>query len=140
MIGVPRKYADGAVNLFQQHDANELMRPGGSAEGELEARLVVQRRREPVVAADDEHSRRTSVVAPASKPVGERGTVEALAALVENDGDGLVGNEALERDRFLDHALADLLRAALANFDNIDVAEADAASGLVGALPVALRQ
>ena len=74
------------------------------------------------------------------RSAGKRGAVEAVATLVENNRHRLVGNDIRERDRFLEPALADFLRAALADFDDLDLAEADAAADLLGALAVALRK
>ena len=112
----------------------------GFAEGELERGLVADAGREPIVTADHEHSCRSAVVAPPAEPRRERAAVEAFAALIENDRYGLFGNDVGERDRFFEHALADLLRAALLDFEHLDVAEADSLSGLVGALAVALDE
>ena len=36
MIGVAGKDGAGAIKLFKQHDAHQLMRPGGGAKGEPE--------------------------------------------------------------------------------------------------------
>src|ERR1043165_5924031 len=94
VIGMPGQDADGAVDLLQQHHANQLMRPGRRAKRKLQAGLVAQRGREPIVAADDEDRGRPAVVAPAAEPAGERRAVEAFAALVEDDGDGPVGDDA----------------------------------------------
>ncbi len=41
---------------------------------------------------------------------------------------------------FFERALAGVLRAALADFDDLDVAESEATSALLGALSKALRQ
>src|SRR5690349_17691922 len=101
------------------------MRPGGRAKGQPDAGLVAQRRRKSVVAADDENRGRAAIVAPAAEAAGQCRAVEVFAAFVEDDDDRSVGYQIRERDRFLDHALADLLRAALADLDHFGVAEAD---------------
>src|SRR5581483_10247161 len=128
------------IKLLQQHDSGELMRPGRGAESEPHRRLVAQARGEAIIATDDEYRRGPAVVAPAAQPLCQRGAVEAFAALVKQDGDGIVGDRGRERDRLLGHALADLLGAAFADFHNFGVAEADAAADLLGALSVAFRQ
>jgi len=105
MIRMPRENARGAVDLFEQHHADQLMRPGGGGpNASFWLAFVAQRRREPIVAADDEHCRGTTVVAPAAEAIGERRAVEAFAAFVENDGDGFVGNNVGQRDRFFERA------------------------------------
>ena len=116
------------------------MRPGGSAEREPHARLVTEAGGEAIVAADDEHGRRAAVVAPAAEPRRERGAIQALAARVEDEGDGLVGNNIGQRDRFFDHPLANLLGTAFADFHNIHVTKADVPAGLLGALAIALGE
>ena len=78
---------DGAVELLQQHDAHQLVRPGGAPKASRRVGLLAQARREAVGAADDEDHRRPPVVAPAPEAFGERRAVEAFAALVEHHGD-----------------------------------------------------
>src|SRR5262245_17397723 len=39
VVRMSRQNAHGAVNLLEQHHANQLMRPGRRAEGELQARF-----------------------------------------------------------------------------------------------------
>src|SRR3954469_1065258 len=140
MIGVARKDADGAVDLLQQHDAHELVRPGDGAEREPHVCLIAETRGKTVVAADDEHGGRAAIVAPTAEPRRQRRAVEALAALVENKGDGLVRNDIGQRGRFFGHPLADLLGPAFADFHDIHVAKADAPPGLLGALAIALGE
>jgi hypothetical protein len=62
VIGVTGQNGRGPVDLFQQHDADKLVRPGRGAEGELRRGLVAQRRRQTAIAADDEHRRWAAVV------------------------------------------------------------------------------
>src|SRR5262249_872373 len=49
-------------------------------------------------------------------------------ALVECDHHGLLRNDVGERDRFLQHAPRDLRGLALADLDDLDLAQADGAS------------
>ena len=71
------------IDLFQQHDAHQLMRPGGGAEGEPQVGAVADAAAEAVGAADHEDGGGTPGVAPALDAVGEIDAVEAFAALVE---------------------------------------------------------
>ena len=40
VVRMPGQYGGGPVNLFQQHDAHELMRPGGRTEGQAQIGLI----------------------------------------------------------------------------------------------------
>jgi len=73
-------------------------------------------------------------------PAFEADILRTFAAFVEQDNHSLVGDHIGERDRFLDHALADLLGAAFADFHNFRIAETDPAAGLLGAFAIALGQ
>src|SRR5260370_42369605 len=73
----------GAVNLFQKHDAYDLMRPGRGAERKLELRLAPQIGRKSVRAADQEKSIRDRLIAPAPKMPGKRRAVDAVPTLIE---------------------------------------------------------
>ena len=59
-------------------------------EGEPQTGLVAQTRRQPVGPADDENEGRPLSRQPRNL-LGQRGAGQALAAFVEDDGDGLVG-------------------------------------------------
>jgi hypothetical protein len=133
-----RQDADGAVDLLEQHHANELVRPSGCAECQPQSRLVAQARGESVVTADDENRSGPAFIAPSRQPRCQSGAVETLAALIEDDNDRPIRDDVRKRDRFFDHALADLLGAALADLDDVGLAEADAPSCLIRALAIAL--
>src|SRR6185437_5761909 len=45
MIRMPGKYRRGAVDLLQQHDAHQLMRPCGGTERQAQIRFLAQARR-----------------------------------------------------------------------------------------------
>src|SRR5215208_1439306 len=128
VIGMPGQERGGPIDLLQQHDPHQLMRPGGGAEGQPQVGAVAQHTAEAIRPADHEGRRRTAGVAPAPDPLGEFDTVEALAPLVESDADGAFRNDGGKRNRFLDHALFRLARLAFANFDNFNAAESDAAT------------
>src|SRR5579872_7546422 len=64
VIRMAGKDCAGAVKLFEQHDADELVRPGGLAEGEPQLAALDQRRRQTVGAADDEARSRARGGAP----------------------------------------------------------------------------
>src|SRR5580698_9269088 len=102
MIRVAGKNGSGAIELLQEHDAHQLMRPGGRAERDLEFGASVEARRKPIGAADDEADGRTIFAAPLTKQRGESRAVEALAALIKNDNCCPLGNDIGDRDRFLD--------------------------------------
>jgi hypothetical protein len=124
------------VKLFEQHGARQRMRPGRDAEGELQGCLVAQARRKPVVAADDEDRGRPAIITPSPQLVCQGRTVQVVAALVEDDGYSLRRDDVGKCDRFLDHPPADLGRAALAELQQLNGAEADAPADLRGALAV----
>ena len=84
---MPGEDGAGAIKLLQQHDADELMRPGGRAEGEPELGALDQAWRQAVGAADDEARPRPVFRAPFAQQRRQRRAVEILAALVENDDD-----------------------------------------------------
>src|SRR5207245_7358099 len=54
MVGVTRHDGDRAIDLLEQHDASELVRPRGGAETDRQARFLPQAWRKPVIAANDE--------------------------------------------------------------------------------------
>jgi hypothetical protein len=63
VIRVPAQDRGHAIDLLQQHDAHELVRPGERTEGELQIGLIGECRREAVRTADHERD-----VAPAIVP------------------------------------------------------------------------
>src|ERR1700733_14244361 len=136
VVGVPGEDGAGAVELLEQHDAHELMRPGCCTECEPECGAWRKARREAVGAADNEGSCRAVIRPPALQLRGETGAVEIFAALIENDDHPLLGEDVGERDRFLGTAPLGVMRAALANFDDLDRAQAQRPSGIFGALAI----
>lgn len=125
MVGVAGENCAGPVELFQEHDTNELVRPSRRAEGEHAGGAGVQGLGKAVGAADNEAGRRTVLLAPLPQESGEPGAVEILSSLVENGDDGLFGDDVGDRDRFLGTAPLGFARAALADFDDFDFAKAE---------------
>src|SRR5262245_36960359 len=137
---MPGEDGDGAVELFQQHDADELVRPCRGAEGDGEARLVAQRRREAVGGADDEDDGRLVLVAPVLQAGGEGGAAHALAARVENHRGGALRDDVGDGDRFLEHPPGGVAGAALLDLDDVEGVETGTATGRGGELAIALRK
>src|SRR5262245_23825159 len=140
MIGVPGENGGGAVELLQEHDANKLMRPGRRAEGNGKACFLPQAGREPVGSADDEYDRRLVLLPPALQAAGESGAAHAFAAGVQDHRDGTIGDDIGDCDRFFEHAPRRVAGAALLDLDDVDGAQAGAATDLDHALAIALRQ
>jgi len=74
-----------AVELFQQHRADEEMRPGHRAEGENCIGVVENRLAEPFRAADREGDRSDAPIAPGGEAVGEVATRPWLSPRIERD-------------------------------------------------------
>src|SRR5262245_45012692 len=142
VIGVSRQDGDGSVELLQQHDADELVRPCRRAEGDGEARLVAQRRREAVGGADDEHDGRPVLVAPVLQAGGEGGAAHALAAAgcAGTHRDGALRDEVGDGDRLLEHAPRRVARAALLDLDDIEGVETGLTAGRGGELAITFRK
>src|SRR6202035_3905024 len=85
---------------------------------------------------DDKANRRAILGAPLAQCRGERRAVQRSPALVEDDDDGAFGNHIGDRDGFLDPAPLGVGGAALANFDDLDVAQTERASDLCGTLAI----
>ncbi len=108
------KNSTGTIELFEQHDAHELMRPSGGSEREPELGTLGEARRQSIGTADDEAHGRTIFRSPLSQHGRQRQAVEVLTALVENDDDRPFGNDIGERNRFLDTAALGILGATFA--------------------------
>jgi hypothetical protein len=122
MIGVARENGAGAVELFEQHDAYQLVRPRGGAESEPDLGAIEEAGRNAISASNDEAHSRTVFGSPLAQQACERRAVEALATLVENNDDCSIGYDIGERDRLLDTPAFGILRAAFANLNDFDVA------------------
>ncbi len=95
---MPGENRAGAIELFKQHNAHELMRPGGGSECESELGLRGEARRESIGTADDKAHGRTVFRAPFAQQRRQHRTIKALTALVENDDNRPVGNDIGERN------------------------------------------
>ncbi len=133
---MPSENRGGAIELFEQHDAHELMRPSGGSEREPELGARGEARRESIGTADDKAHGRTVFRAPFAQQRGQHRTIEALTALVENDDNRPVGNNIGEPNRFLDTAALGILGATFAYLDDFDVAQAKRTSGCFRALAI----
>ena len=80
MVRMTGKYRGGAVDLLEQHDPHQLMRPGRLAEGDPQLGALDQAWSEPVGAADDEAYRRAILRPPLAQEAGERRAIEVFAA------------------------------------------------------------
>src|SRR5487761_527262 len=112
------------------------MRPGHSAECELELGAVAQALCQAVGAADDEADGGAVLLAPLAQCCRQCRAVEIVASLVEDDDDRRFGNDIGDRYRFLDAPAFGIVRAALANFDDLDFAQAERAADRFGALAI----
>src|SRR5580704_9782057 len=136
MVGMAGQDGPGTVNLLQHHDAHELMRPSGRAEGELQFGALAQASRKPIGAADDKACGRPVFLAPFAQYGGECRAVDVISALVEDGDDGVFWNDVGDRDRFLGATALGIIRAALANFDDLDVTQAEIAPDFLRVLEI----
>ena len=89
VIGMASQNGGGPVNLFKEHDANHLMRPGRRAERNAQFSLALQFGRKSVRAADCENGGGDSFVPPAAKMLREACAIDALAALIQRYQHGI---------------------------------------------------
>ena len=90
------------IDLLQQHDTHQLVRPGRRSEGEPETGLVGEGGGQTVRAADDEDGCRRSGIAPSSDLAGETFSGESVAFRIEQDDNCILWNDVGQRDRFFD--------------------------------------
>jgi len=133
---MPRQDGGSTVDLFQQHDPHQLMRPGCPAESHAHLGAFQQAWRKSICSADNEISRHPILRSPLTHEARKRRAVEILAALVQTDNDRTLRKDRGNRNRFLDPASLDILRAALANLDDFDIAKAQCTTRRLGALAV----
>lgn len=96
MIWVPREDLLRPVELLAEHGADHEMRPGHGTEGKKIIGAFAHRLAVTVGAADEEGDGRSGLP-PTCDVVGEIDAGEALAALVEGDRDGAVGQASEEQ-------------------------------------------
>lgn len=87
MIGRAGENGAGAIELFCQHDADQLVRPDRWPEGQDQVRLRQNRTIMAVRAADTEYGFTPPVIAPATDLVGQGPGGQRLAALIQKDED-----------------------------------------------------
>lgn len=128
MIGMAGENSAGAVELLQQHDANEVVRPSRRAEGKHAGSASVQGLGEPVGAANDKTRRRMVLRPPLAQHIGEACAVEVVASFIENGDDRLFGNDVCDRNRFLAPAPLRIARATFADFNDLNFAKPEGPS------------
>ena len=80
---MPGQNGDRAVELLEQHDPYQLMRPGSGSEGDRQIGPLAQARRESVGAANQENYCSPAVGPPLGELACETGTVEAFPMGIE---------------------------------------------------------
>ena len=76
------------VELFEQHRADQEVRPGHRAEGQNRFRLIEDRLAEPLGATDGKRDGPGAVIAPGSEAVGEVAARPLLPPRIERDEAG----------------------------------------------------
>ena len=85
MVRVPGKDLLRPVELFEEHCADEEVRPGHRAQGQNRIGFVENDFAEPFGAANCKSDGGTAMIAPAGETVGKLAAGPGLAALVERD-------------------------------------------------------
>ena len=129
----------GPVDLFQQHHAHHLMRPGGLAKRNPDFGFAPQFGRKSVSAANKKY-RRHRLVTPSSKMTRECGAVDGIAALIKRNDGRFVRNQSGDRGSFFGNSRRGIACAAFRNFMNLDAAKAGFAAGLIEAFAVTVRK
>src|SRR5580700_4026176 len=115
------------------------MRPGRGPEGYSERRLFAQHRRQPIIAAYDERDRGPVLGAPPLQPPRKGRAVHALAVLVQDDDGCVVRNDIGDGDRFFQHPAPSISGMTIPDFDDVQSAHADAATGVSRTFSITLR-
>src|ERR1700687_2779226 len=138
VIGVPRKYGGGPINLFQKHDANHLVRPSSGAERNVQFCLAPQIGRKSVRAANHENSIGTLCTRQTAKMPGKSCAVDAVAALVERYQHRFSGNCRRYSGGFVGHPGCGVAGATFGNFLDLKAAKTEFAADIVKPLTMAL--
>src|SRR5262245_31945094 len=101
------------------------MRPGRGPKGDPEPGFALQFGRKSVRAADCENSMGRGLVAPLAELLGECGTVDIVAALVEGDKHGVFRDCGGDRRGLLGDSGRRVARAAFADLADGEAAEAE---------------
>ena len=126
----------GAVELLEQHDANELMRPSRRAKGQDVPGPSAQALRNAVGPADQETQGGAVLLAAFFQQRGQPRTVDILAGLIENNNHGAIRENVGDRNRFFGAASLRLARPARADFNNFDLAQPERTAERFGALAI----
>src|SRR5262245_22323460 len=127
VIGVAGQNRCGPINLFQEHHADHLVRPGCRAERDHEPSLAAHFRGKSVRAADDENYIRR-LVTEAAQMLGKGCAVDALAALVQCNEPVFFREVRRDRGGLLRDSRGGIAGAAFRNFMNLDAAKAELAA------------
>src|SRR5689334_25291542 len=87
MIRMTGENRAGAIELLEQHDAHELMRPSCGTKRQNPAGAAAQTLRDTVSAADDEAHRAPVLLTAFLQQRGQSAAVDILAGFVENNQD-----------------------------------------------------
>jgi len=126
----------GPVNLLNEHDPRQLVRPSRPAEGQLELGPSNQARCKAVGTTKDETDRRAVLGPPFLQQAGQRRAFEIFASPIKHDDDSALRDDVGDRDRFLDPPPFGVLCPALANFDHFDGPQTERTAGRFGALTI----
>src|SRR5258708_16049628 len=140
VIRVARQNGRGPIDLFQQHDADHLVRPSRGTERNAELCLAPQIGRKSVRAADHENSVGDRLIPPGAKMPGKSDAVDILAALVERHESGFRRDCGRNHARFLGNPGCGIAGAAFGNFMNLEAAKPEFAADVVESLAIAFGQ
>src|ERR1700720_418773 len=136
MVRVAGENRSGAIELLEQHDADELMRPGRRAKGQDVPGAPAQALRNAVGPADHK-TQGGAVLLPAFfEQCGQSWAVDILAGGIENNNHGAIGEDVGDCNRFFRTASLRLARAALADFNALDLAQPERAAERFGAFAI----
>ncbi|EGE58302.1 hypothetical protein RHECNPAF_33400106 [Rhizobium etli CNPAF512] len=130
VVGMAGQDGDGAIELFCDQRADELVRPGHFAQAECSVGTIVERGIEAVGAADRDHQIAFALVAIGAEQICESFAVERLAAFIEKNEDAAFGKRFQQYRCLLAFAGLCIGGAAFGSFGNTGKFEADRRAGL----------